>query len=258
VGLTNWELHATLPATLSRQEAAAAYDFASPTSVHRGYRWNCWEFDVPPDVFLPGISSRLLHERLLDGRLPVAGRRYIAIGAGLGVEAVVAGVRGAASVHATDIHEESVRAAARHYARIVGDEGPPFVGVVSDLWDEVPRGEQFDVVTFNAPFMDHRLSNDPYVVRNRCMGSALAARFFHQLHSQRRLAPAGVCYVMVSNTERVRMIVAMALHAGFDVESLHVERRPVAATWEHTFLFAVTSRSPGTADVTNAPPNGCR
>jgi release factor glutamine methyltransferase len=145
------------------------------------------------------------------------------MGVGLGVEAVVAGVRGARAVYALDIHEESVRTTAQQYSRIVGDGGPPFVGVISDLWQALPHDIQFEVVTFNPPFIDVRLSSDPYIIRNRCMGRELAARFFEELASRRLLAPGGTAYLTLSNVEPLRSIVALALHTGFEVEALHTE-----------------------------------
>lgn len=233
----NWDLHALLPSTLSPGEIFAAYDVAPPTEERRSYRWNGWDFDLPPGVFQPGTTSRLLHDRLLDGTLPLANLTYAAMGTGLGVEAVVAGVRGATTVYALDIHEESVRTTARHYWRIVGDGGPPFVGVISDLWEELLDGVQLDVVTFNPPFIDVPLSDDPYIVRNRCMGAGLASRFFDQLVSRRLLAAGGVVYLTLSNTEPLRDIVAMALHAGFDVEALHVDNS--SGTSVQTYLLAL-------------------
>ncbi|MBR8743065.1 methyltransferase [Nocardiopsis sp. MG754419] len=71
--------------------------------THRSYAWNGWDFEVPPGVFLPGATSRMIHQRVLDDDIDVRGRSYAAVGVGLGVEAVVAGVRGAARVHALDV-----------------------------------------------------------------------------------------------------------------------------------------------------------
>jgi release factor glutamine methyltransferase len=244
----NWDLYGLLPSTLSAEEILAAYDVAPSTAERRSYLWNGWDFDLPPGVFKPGTTSRLLHDRLLNGTLPLADLRYAAMGVGLGVEAVVAGVRGAATVYALDIHEESVHTTARHYSRIVGDGGPPFVGVISDLWEELSDEVQLDVVTFNPPFIDVRLSDDPYIVRNRCMGYGLAARFFDQLVSRRLLAAGGVVYLTLSNTEPLRDIVAMALRAGFDVEALHVEDWP--ATSVQTYLFALRERPRTSASET--------
>ena len=233
----NWELHAVLPATVSLETIRATYDLGATNATGAVYRWNGWTFDVPPGVFVPGAANTFLCGLMLDGTLPLEGLRYAAMGAGLGVEAVVAGVRNARSVHALDIHEESVRAAARHYDRIVGRRGPPFLGIAGDLWDGVADGAQFDVVTFNPPLIDIRLSDDPYIVRNRCIGPGLAQRFFDQLRARSLLAAGGVVYLAVSNTSPLRDVVAMALRAGYDAEALAVRQWPIDEV--RMFLFAL-------------------
>ena len=89
----------------------------------RGYSWNGWEFDVPPEVFLPGATSRMIHQRILDDDIDVRGRVYAAMGVGLGVEAVVAGLRGARRVLASVVYPARVKAAEPNYRRLVGSEG---------------------------------------------------------------------------------------------------------------------------------------
>lgn len=239
---TGWELHALLPHTLPAEEIRAINNPGRAIHDHRTYTWNGWEFDLPPGVFHPGETSRLVHSRLLDGTLPVAGLRYAAMGAGLGVEAVVAGVRGAATVYALDVHPESVRTAARHYARIVGPDGPELVPVVADVWAGFPHGRQVDVVTFNPPAIELPLSDDPEIVRNLCVGRDIAHRFFGQLVGRDLLAPGGVVYLVVSNTAPLRDIVAIALRAGFDAEVVHVEDWPGDDV--QTYLFALRRGGP--------------
>jgi release factor glutamine methyltransferase len=233
----NWELHALLPATAPRETMLAAHDVSEINASGTVYRWNGWTFDVPPGVFEPGATSRFLHRLMLDGTLPLEGLRYAAMGAGLGVEAVVAGALGASHVHALDIHPESIRAAALHYDRILGHRGPPFVGIVGDLWEGMPEGMKLDVVTFNPPLIDIRLSEDPYIVRNRCMGLNLAERFFDQLQARNLLDTNGVVYLTITNTAPLREVVAMALHAGFEAEALAVRDWPVDGV--QTFLIVL-------------------
>ncbi|MFI9611631.1 hypothetical protein ACIHCM_08060 [Streptomyces sp. NPDC052023] len=109
----------------------------------RSYEWNGWTFDVPPGVFLPGWTSRLIHERLPDGRIETRGRRCAAMGAGLGVEAVAAATRGAREIHARDVHPESVAAATRHYRRLAGEHpDTAFRPALSYLIDALPDGAQ--------------------------------------------------------------------------------------------------------------------
>ncbi|WP_369800994.1 methyltransferase [Nocardiopsis sp. NRRL B-16309] len=234
---TDWDLHALLPHTLSADEIRAINNPSRAIHEHRTYTWNGWDFDLPPGVFHPGETSRLVHTRLLDGRLPVAGLRYAAMGAGLGVEAVVAGVRGAGVVYALDVHPESVRTTVRHYERIIGTDGPPLVALVADVWEGFPDGEQVDVVTFNPPAIELPLSDDPEIVRNLCLGRDIATRFFDQLVSRDLLAPDGVVYLIVSNTAPLRDIVALALEAGFGAEVVHVQDWPGDDV--QTYLFAL-------------------
>lgn len=222
---TTSDLLARLPRTLGPDAVRAVNPPATDLHTHRAYAWNGWEFDLPPGVFRPGGTSRLVHDRLLDGTLPVAGLRYAAVGAGLGVEAVVAGIRGAAQVYALDVHGPSVEAAAAHYARIVGDS-PPLHALVADVWDGLPDGVTFDVVTFNPPAIDLPLSEDPDVVRNLCVGRDIVERFFHGMRVRDLLAPGGVVYLTLSNTGPLRDAVALAVESGFDVEVAHVEDWP--------------------------------
>jgi release factor glutamine methyltransferase len=218
----NWDLHACLPDTLPAAQIRAFYR-ADSASGQRRYEWNGWVFDVPPGVFLPSATSRLVHEWLLDGRISVAGADYAAMGVGLGVEAVTAGARGARAVYALDVHEPSVKATVAHYSRIVDHRGPPLVALVSDLWREMPEGVQVDVVTFNTPFATVSVSDDPDVSRNRSAGFSLAQRFFRELKGRGLLAPGGTAYLALSNVEPLRDVVGLALRMGFDAEALHVE-----------------------------------
>jgi release factor glutamine methyltransferase len=234
---SGWELHARLPRTVPAEEIRAINKPSRAIHTHRTYRWHDWDFDLPPGVFQPGETSRLVHARLLDGTLPVAGLRYAAMGCGLGVEAVVAGVKGARTVYALDVHPGSVRTAVQHYEKIVGADGPPIVPLVTDGWDGFPDGEQVDVVTFNPPSIDLPLTDDPDVVRNLCVGPGLATRFFDQLVTRDLLAAGGVVYLVLSNTAPLRDVVAAALDLGFGAEVVHVE------DWEgdnvQTYLFAM-------------------
>lgn len=186
----------------------------------RHHEWNGWTFEVPPGVFLPGATSRMIHQRILDGDIEVRDRRYAAMGVGLGVEAVAAGVRGAREIHAIDVHAESVATTSRHYRALVGDH-PPLVPVVADVFDGVPDGAAFDVVTFNPPAVSQPVSDDPDVVRNVCAGAPLLAEFFRQLAGRDLLAPGGEVFLVASNTADLRRIVGDAAEHGFTAEVHH-------------------------------------
>ncbi|MFE0806261.1 methyltransferase [Streptomyces sp. NPDC058794] len=208
----------------------------------RSYEWNGWTFDVPPGVFIPGWTSRLIHERLLDGRIETRGRRYAAMGVGLGVEAVAAGTRGAREIHALDVHPQSVAAATRHYRRLVGERpDTAFLPAVSDVFDALPDAVQLDVVTFNPPAVSQTVSDDPDVVRNVCVGAPLIAKFFAQIAEKDLLAPGGEIHLIASNTADLRALVQHAMDHGLTprVDHLHDWRDGVL-----TFLFRITRDTP--------------
>ncbi|WP_016908806.1 hypothetical protein [Streptomyces xiaopingdaonensis] len=233
---TAWALHGTLPYTLPVDEIVALNTPKADLHTPRTYAYRDWSFEVPPGVFMPGETSRMIHDRLYDGTIPVGGRSYAAMGVGLGVEAVVAGLRGAREIHAMDVDPESVRATTGAYERIVGERpGTRFRPRVSDLFGSVPDGSEFDVVTFNPPAVREAVSEDPVVVRNVCAGIGVVREFFDQVVQRNLLASDGEIYLIVSNTSELRNIVAYAIGAGFVPEVVHHQ------TWDtdnaQTFLF---------------------
>ncbi|WP_231973991.1 methyltransferase [Pseudonocardia sp. HH130630-07] len=176
--------------------------------------WNGWDLDVPPGVFRPGLTSEMIADRVLSGEIETRGRRYLAMGCGLGLEVVAAGIRGAGHVYAVDVHPASVETAVRHHDRLAGPGG--CTGIVADLLDGVPDGTVVDVVTFNPPAVSVRVAEDPDVVRNVCEGAPLLDRFFAQLAGRDVLAPGGEVLVIASNTADLPAIVRSAAGHGFD------------------------------------------
>ncbi|MFH9434931.1 methyltransferase [Streptomyces rochei] len=233
-----------LPPPLPADRIIALNQPKADLHTTRSHEWNGWTFDVQPGVFVPGWTSRLIHERLLDGRIETRGRRYAAMGVGLGVEAVAAGLRGATEIHAIDVHPPSVAAATRHYRRLVGERpDTAFHPLVSDVFDALPDEVRLDVVTFNPPAVSQTVSDDPDVVRNVCVGAPLLARFFAQIVERDLLAPDGEIYLIASNTADLRAIVRHALDHGLGprVDHLHDWRDGVL-----TFLFRITHDTPRT------------
>ncbi|SCL23468.1 release factor glutamine methyltransferase [Micromonospora pallida] len=211
-----------LPPPLPAARIVALNQPRADLHTHRRYEWNGWTFEVPPGVFLPGGTSRMVHERLLDGRIPVAGRRYGAMGVGLGVEAVAAAHAGAAEIYAIDVHPASVAAAERHHRQLAAGTQGRLVPLVADLFDNFPAGARLDVVTFNPPAVSQVVSDDPDVVRNVCVGAPLLAAFFRQLVDRRVLAPDGEVFVVASNTADLAAIVGHARDAGLTPTVDHV------------------------------------
>ncbi|WP_448319933.1 methyltransferase [Streptomyces sp. CO7] len=218
----------SLPDTLPRDEILAL-NSGSEAHIHteRTYDYNGWTFTLPPGVFKPGDTSRIVHDRLLDGTISVKGRSYAAMGVGLGVEAVIAGTLGAREIYAADIHPDSVATAAAHYERIVEDRsGTVFRPLVSNLFEEFPDSARLDVVTFNPPAVSARTSEDPTVVRNVCVGAEIVLRFLDQIVTRDLLAPDGEIHLIVSNTAELKRIVGHGIDAGLRPVVLHRQ------TWE--------------------------
>lgn len=218
-----WSLRDELPEPLPASTIIALNKPKTDLHTYRSYEWHGWTFELPPGVFMPGATSRMIHERVADGRIETRGRRYAAMGVGLGVEAMCAGLRGAREIYAIDVHPESVRTTQRYYAQLVGGSaGGTFVPVVGDLFDGIPDGVRLDVVTFNPPAVSQPVSEDPDIVRNVCAGTPLLARFFEQLATRELLAPGGEVFVIASNTADLREIVRHAERHGFVPEVHHL------------------------------------
>jgi release factor glutamine methyltransferase len=232
-----WSLYERLPRyTLSKAEIFAVNTPTADIHTHRSYRYNGWDFNLPPGVFMPGATSRIIHDRILDGTIPVAGKCYAGVGVGLGVEAILAGACGSREVFAMDVHPGSVQAAAAHYHRLLGERADTkFHALVSDLFEEFPDSTQADVVTFNPPAINERITNDPDMVRNLCMGTEIVARFFRQIAERDLLTTDGDVFLVISNTAELRKVVGHALSLGFSPEVVH------AQTWDgenvRTYLF---------------------
>jgi release factor glutamine methyltransferase len=234
----NWDLLALLPETLPAADIVAANrDLGADIHRSRQYLWGRWRFEVPPGVFLPGVTSQLTYDRLLNGSIPVAGLRYAAMGCGLGVEAVIAGFRKASMIYGIDVHEVSVHTAERHYHKYNRQPGAPFIGVVSNLWEDFPQNTQVDVVTCNPPFVGVRLSDDPDIIRTLCVGQIFVEKFFSQLAGRSILAPTGTVYLTLSNTAPLREIVSAVLTMNFEVEVIHAQKWPGGNV--RTFIFAI-------------------
>ena len=187
-------------------------------SLHtpRTHRWNDLELDLPPGVFKPGLTSAMVADRVLSGEIETRGRRYLAMGCGVGIEVIAAGLRGAAHTWAVDVHPASVETAVRHHRQFAG--GDACTGVVADLLDGLPEGLGIDVVTFNPPAVSVPVADDPDVVRNVCQGVALLERFFAQLSGRDVLAPGAEVFVIASNTADLPGLVTAAQRNGFDTE----------------------------------------
>lgn len=147
---------------------------------------------------------------------PVGGR-FLEIGCGAGVTAVMAAVRGCAEVVATDLSEAAVANAARNVAR--HDVADVVRVVRGDLFASLPAGERFDVVFWNSSFIEsppdaeHRDDLDRAIFDP---GYRTHRRFLSEVRSW--LAPDGRVLLGFSTLGNEAALRAMARAAGMEVQ----------------------------------------
>jgi release factor glutamine methyltransferase len=170
------------------------------------------------------------------------GGSFLEMGCGAGIAAVLAARHGCPRVTATDINAAAVANAHRNAVRHgVADQ---VTTLVSDLFDALPAGQEFDVVFWNSPFIeapeDYRYTRD----LDRAVmdpGYGLVRRFFRDAAG--RLAAGGRIYFGTSDAMgNVDKALAAAADAGFTavkyrsdvVEMPAAEFEQTAAVRAHT------------------------
>ncbi|MFP4437400.1 MAG: methyltransferase [Chloroflexaceae bacterium] len=239
------DLYQRLPETLPAAESVAANATKCNLHTWRVYSYNGWTFDVPPGILVPGGTSRVVHDRLWDNHIVVADRTYAVMGVGLGVEVLIATVRGARTIYALDIHARSVHTTAAYYERFIGQRADcRFIPLVSDLFQQLPEQTQLDVITFNPPAVAVPVSDDPNVIRNVCVGTEIMLRFLGEIAERDLLNPTGELFVTLSNTAELRKIIAYAVLVGFWPEVVHIQTYAPPYQAIQTFLFRMTRPGP--------------
>src|SRR3989344_2494767 len=140
---------------------------------------------VNPGVFPPATDTRLLAEYVKVDR----GERIIDVTSGCGVIAISAGLQGA-SGYAVDINPVAVDNAQENIDRY----GVEIEAVASDLFENIPDGEQFEWIFANGPFFEGKIT-DP--MDYACYG---ARPFVENLMAgaKVRLKPQGKLRMVVS------------------------------------------------------------
>jgi release factor glutamine methyltransferase len=231
-----------LPPTLSRAAILKANSAKVDINRTRTYHYLNYTFTVPPNVFEPGGTSRFIHDGLVDGSIPLAGRTYLVMGVGVGVEPIIAAHAGATKVFAYDIDEPSVVATREHYTEY-GLSNVPLIADTSDLFQvhiDEDRGP-VDVITFNGPAVSVPISSDPHVVRNTSVGKSIIFRFADEIKSAKLLNPMGKAYFVISNTAELTEIVLYLKKLGFEV---YIEKtQTYGPPYEDvvTFLFSIAN-----------------
>lgn len=210
------DIYNSLPDTLSRSEILKYNQ--TTKKVHRSdYFYRSMRFLIPNGVFPPGYASKVLFDFLFD-ESNLNNSNCLAMGVGLGLEAVIFSLKEANVVYAVDIDFNSIKTTEYNYYRIVGEKSNvKFCPVVSDLFGFATKDTQikFDLITFNPPAVSTKLSSRKDVIRNTCIGADILNRFFSQIKEKRLLAPNGRIIIVLSNTSELRKIIYRAILLGF-------------------------------------------
>jgi len=144
---------------------------------------------VPADQSVPAMFTAYEHL--------IAGQRVLDLGTGTGVLALLAARLGAASVVATDNNPRAVENARLNAARLALEDTVDVRGP-ADLFDAV-RGEMFDVILFNAPW----IQGEPqtlYDTANYDPGYRVLDGFLRAASDH--LAPGGAVLLQYSNVSQ--------------------------------------------------------
>ncbi|WP_079249743.1 50S ribosomal protein L11 methyltransferase [Streptomyces sp. IMTB 2501] len=147
--------------SLERSRAAASRPDRPDTFTMAGHEW-----DLLGDVFAPPYSATTetaMEVLGLTGEGPPllpAGGSFLEVGSGTGIIAVMAALRGAGRVVATDINTYAVENTRRNAVRHRVEDR--LTAVHSDLFAALDRGDRFDCVYWHSNFV---LAPDEYRYR---------------------------------------------------------------------------------------------
>lgn len=169
-------------------------------------------FEIDSGVFSPEIfeSSRVFAS-LLEAN-PV--ERFLDMGTGCGIIAIVAALRGTASVVAVDVSPAAVANTKRNIERLRLTDNVTVL--LSDVFDAVPPKGQFDTIFWNAPWIPVPADYELGSVLERAIcdpGYAAIGRYFEGAAS--RLAPNGRLLIGLGPFGEVEEILALARRSGW-------------------------------------------
>ncbi|MFG2720887.1 methyltransferase [Streptomyces sp. NPDC048416] len=206
------------------------------------------EWDLLPEVFPPYTDPG---PELFASWVPYEkGSRFLEMGCGAGLAAVLAAQNGSERVVALDINpaaaENTRRNAVRHG---VSDR---VTALTSDLFDALEPGEPFDLVFWNTPFIEAPTSR-PYAGQiERAVfdpGYEMVRRFFRDVVPH--LAPGGEVYLGTSEAmgNKDKMLRAAA-DAGFEGRRYRSQSAELpAADFPQSPVVAAHTTERGTVDM---------
>jgi HemK-related putative methylase len=166
------------------------------------------ELRVTPEVFCPAYGEG---SQLLGGCLgSVENETVLDLGTGSGALAILAAVRGAKSVVATDVSALAVECARANALRLKLGQQVDVRG--GDLFKPLDLRERFSLVLFNPPFLD----GPPGSLLEKAIfdeGHSTLARFVHNLRAH--LADGGRALIAFSSAGDIEYLEKLFREEGF-------------------------------------------
>lgn len=229
------EILKVIPSKLSREEIILVNNVPADNNGLRTYNYQGLKFEVPDKVFLPGATSRIIHDELYK-KTKINDKKIIIIGTGCGVEPVICTKKNADYIYASDIHKESIEIAKRNFHNNINNyKNISFL--LSNLFDSYPKNVNADIICFNPPTVGIKFSNDEDIVRNVCTGKSILFKFFLEIKEKNMIDDQGVIMIVISNTSDLRKIITHAYGTGFIIDSYKKFKWDVPYEKVHTFLF---------------------
>ena len=164
-------MNRTLKYILSRTYQPVVSRYLRKTRI---FRYGDLRLTIPKGVFHPGFfrSTKILL-KYLEG-LPLAGKRFLELGAGNGLISLAAAKRGAI-VTATDINANAVNSLQENSRA----NQLPIEIIHSDLFADIPH-QRFDIVAINPPYY----KKDPESPEEHAWYCGTEGQYFQKLFEQ--------------------------------------------------------------------------
>lgn len=226
---------AQLPVTLAADTIRELNAPNTLSQTQRHYSYEGHSYLIPPGVFLPGETSKLIHNRIVNGDIPVRGKDVCVVGCGAGIEGVLLHAAGARTICLADLDPVSVQAARENFALCVPGASISPIFLTSDLFSNFSHATKWDVILFNPPAVSVPVSDDTNVIRNTSVGTSIVLSFAEQILSKSLLKENGSAFCILSNTAELRRIYVELVCRGFSVSIFHSQGWP--PPYEHLFSF---------------------
>lgn len=201
---------------------------------NRNYSYKGLHLKILAGVFHPGFyfSSKLLANWLLQQN--INGKKVLELGAGSGLISLLAARNGAIAT-ASDINPASI-----HNIQINAAINQLKVEVVlSDLFDDIPASEVFDIIIINPPYYPKNPATDYEKAWYCGEDYSYFRKLFFQLKERNKIKQV---YMILADVCNIRLIKQIAGENGYGLMEVYRRKN----YWETNFIFRI---APGCGNI---------